>query len=128
MVKDSIIWLNVINTDGEIRKVAAEEGESMLMALRRMNTPGLPALCGGGDPESPPYLKPFDYYSWGPMCNTCQVNIPMEWNSKIPKSNAEKEELEGTDHVLKSTSRLSCCIQMEKWMDGMTVEISENTP
>ena len=98
----------------------------MLMALQRWNIGGLPAECGGGDPESPPHIKPFDFYSFGPLCNTCQVIIPQSMNSQVPKSKAETLNLDTSPWYVESNSRLACCIQMEKWMDGMTIKIGHN--
>mmetsp|Transcript_2493 Transcript_2493/g.2944 ORF Transcript_2493/g.2944 Transcript_2493/m.2944 type:complete len:101 (+) Transcript_2493:181-483(+) len=98
----------------------------MLSALQQAHTEALPAVCGGGDPEVPAYQKPTDSYSQGPMCNTCKVEIPLEWNSKVPKTAAETFQIEHDPHYIASTTRLSCCIQMEKWMDGMIIQIGHN--
>ena len=98
----------------------------MLEALQRSNIEGLPAYCDGGDPETPPHIKPFDFYAYGPMCTDCLVTVAMKWNNKIPMSSVEHENLTGHSEYVNHNSRLACCIQIEEWMDGMTVEIGLN--
>ena len=63
--------------------MGAWPGETLLEAIKRHRVPGIPADCGGGDNEFPPWLQPYDYYSVGAMCTKCSVIIPDPWNSKI---------------------------------------------
>lgn len=65
-VVDTIIWVNVMNREGDIMRVAAYPGESLMHALTRNNVPGHYPTCEGGDTEFPPWLLPVDYYSFGP--------------------------------------------------------------
>mmetsp|Transcript_26198 Transcript_26198/g.26088 ORF Transcript_26198/g.26088 Transcript_26198/m.26088 type:complete len:99 (+) Transcript_26198:184-480(+) len=98
----------------------------MLNALRRSFVEGVIGDCKGGDYESPPYEKPYDFYSEGPSCMNCKVDIKSEWNSKIPKPSTEAFILDNNAGLVTSETRLSCCVQMEKWMNGMIVQVGIN--
>ncbi len=95
-------------------------------ALKRSNVSGMRAMCDGGDPETRAYEKPYDFYSFGPMCDSCKVEIKSEWNSKIPKSSDEDDIISQHPNSVSSNTRLACCIQVEKWMDGMFVKVGHN--
>ena len=44
MATDKIIWINVINKNRELQKVAAWEGEPLLLALKRSDVTGIPGI------------------------------------------------------------------------------------
>ena len=127
MVKDKIIWLYVEDTYGEIRKVPGFEGQTVFEAIQNSKVEGFgDAHCNGGDTESPPSTRPFDYTSWGPMCNQCQIVLPEEWSSKIKMYDGERNFIEKSDNYTHQNSRLACCLPLKKWMDGMPIKMGLN--
>ena len=112
MVKDKIIWLNVMNSIGELQRVPCFPGETMMVSLKKSKVPGVPAECGGGDSEMSPAEVPVDFYSFGAMWNQCQVVLTEEWATKVPMNFTEERQLEYAGGELASNTRLSCCIKI----------------
>ena len=126
MVKDRIVWINIMPQDGVPRRIPAWPGESLLESIKRYRVPGIPADCNGGDPELKPWQVPYDYYSAGVYCSTCMVAIPDPWFEKIPMTSVETNQIERSDMPISSHHRLSCCIQVRDWMNEMPVTIAGN--
>ena len=104
-VKDKIVWINVTPHDGIPRRVGAIPGESLLTAIKRHNIRGIPADCGGGDEEFPPWTIPQDYFSAGVQCTTCSVVIPSPWNEEIYKPHMEKAQISKSADPISEYSR-----------------------
>ena len=48
-VTDHIIWVNIVPADGVPRRLACNNGESLLEAIKRHGMPGIYPDCNGGD-------------------------------------------------------------------------------
>ena len=126
MVKDKIIWLNVMNSLGELQRVPWFPGETMMLSLKKSRVPGVIAEWGGGDSEMSPAEVPIDFYSFGAMWNQCQVILPKESVTKVPMNFTEKRQLDFASGELAENTRLSCCIKMAPWMNEMYVRVGPN--
>lgn len=114
--------MNVVPADGIPRRIAGYEGESLLQVIERNRIPGMPgkhlkssyvsiADCNGGDNELKPYQIPYDFYSAGVGCATCQVVIPDPWYDKVNKLvSLEQTRLLRQNSPQSTNTRLACCI------------------
>lgn len=99
--------LVVVNRSGEETSVDADDGVSVMEAIRDNGFDELLALCGGCC-----------------SCATCHVYIdPAFANSVPPISEDENDLLDSSDHR-NDTSRLSCQIMMSDALDGLRVTIA----
>jgi ferredoxin, 2Fe-2S len=99
--------LVVVNRSGEEKSVDADDGVSVMEAIRDNGFDELLALCGGCC-----------------SCATCHVYIdPAFANSVPPISEDENDLLDSSDHR-NDTSRLSCQIMMSDALDGLRVTIA----
>ena len=80
-------------------EVAAEDGESLMMAAARNRVPGIDADCGGGC-----------------SCATCHVYAPADAGLPEP-SDMEKDMLDFAE-AISDESRLSCQVVVTPNMDG----------
>ena len=126
-VTDKLVWLNVVPPDGIPRRVGAWPNESLLDALQRHKIQGIFGDCQGGDRELPPHEIPYDYYSHGVGCGTCQVVIPDPWYDQIHHMpNVERKRLDRSTTPITSNSRLACCVKVRPDMEEMIVVIGHN--
>jgi 2Fe-2S ferredoxin len=87
--------------------VEAENGHSLMEAIRDRGTSELLALCGGCC-----------------SCATCHVYVDPAFASKLtPMSDDEDGLLDGSSHR-QPTSRLSCQIRMAKELEGLKATIA----
>ena len=70
--------------------------------------PGIIAECGGSC-----------------TCATCHVYIDYPWFQKIEKASSIEEDMIDFAYAIKTTSRLSCQIVLNKDYDGLVVLIPE---
>ena len=102
-----MINIVVITRSGQEVGVAAEEGLSLMEALREAGLDELMALCGGNC-----------------SCATCHVYIDGSLGDHLPLLSSEEDELlDGTQHR-NDLSRLSCQIPCTAELDGMRVTIA----
>jgi len=126
-VADKIVWLNVIDVDGLKHVVPGMEGESMMHAIKR-NMIYIPASCRGGDQIIPETEDPVDPLRYGAVCSECQVVIGDPWVRYLkPLGKWEYDRLtKSSTGFFTPQSRLSCCLKLEKWMNGMELAIPLN--
>lgn len=94
---------------GEIRKVDAADGESVMRAALADDIPGIVGECGGEL-----------------TCATCHVHVDAEWFDRLePVSGDEEDMLEMLDNRTEH-SRLCCQIRITPELDGLVVEVAED--
>ena len=99
--------LIVINREGEETSVDADNGVSVMEAIRDNGFDELLALCGGCC-----------------SCATCHIFIDPAFADKMPAmSDDETDLLDISDHR-NETSRLSCQITVSDDLDGLKVTIA----
>lgn len=100
---------NIIITDedGSKETLHYKSGDILMEVLRERGYDNLIALCSGCC-----------------ACATCQVYIDDDWFGKLPKiEEAEDEMLESSD-TRQSNSRLSCQIELDDSMSGLSLTIA----
>ena len=99
--------LIVVNRAGETREVEADNGLTVMEALRDNGFDELLALCGGCC-----------------SCATCHVHVDPAFVDKLPPmSEDENDLLDSSDHRT-ATSRLSCQVPLSDALDGIKVTIA----
>jgi ferredoxin, 2Fe-2S len=102
-----IIKVVAFDRDGTRREVEAKIGFAMMWSLREQGLP-IEALCGGCA-----------------SCGTCHVYVAEEWVDRLPaRTKRELDLLEALGHFNERQSRLSCQIQCEESMHGVTVTLA----
>ncbi|WP_017671894.1 2Fe-2S iron-sulfur cluster-binding protein [Blastomonas sp. AAP53] len=99
--------LTVINRAGEESTIDADNGLSVMEAIRDNGFDELLALCGGCC-----------------SCATCHIHVDGEWTDKLPPISADEDDLLDSSDHRNATSRLSCQIQMTAALDGLKVTIA----
>ena len=99
--------LVVVNRLGVENTLEAQEGMSVMEALRDGGYDELLALCGGSC-----------------SCATCHVYVDPAWVAKAgAPSEDESDLLDSSDHR-KENSRLSCQLRMTAALEGLKIEIA----
>lgn len=99
--------LVVVNRAGEESTVEAQNGLTVMEAIRDNGFDELLALCGGCC-----------------SCATCHVHVDPAFLDKLPRmSEDENDLLDSSDHR-DANSRLSCQIPMTAELDGLKVTIA----
>lgn len=123
------VKFNVKNADGQWEQIYAFVGENFQDAILRMKVKGADSerLCYGADFVYQPHERPHDPFSDGPICGMCRIVLKDNWYDKV---NQETEGMTDEEEYLlqkytdaRKDMRLSCCLPVEKWMDGCTFEI-----
>jgi 2Fe-2S ferredoxin len=92
--------------DGEICRVEARPGQSLMQAAKTGGVPGIDADCGGSM-----------------VCGTCHVIVPQHWLDRLPApSEMEAVVLEGVPES-HPRARLACQIQIDASLDGIEVTV-----
>lgn len=100
--------LIVVNRAGEETTVEAEDGLSVMEAIRDNGFDELLALCGGCC-----------------SCATCHVHVDPAFKDRLPAMSEDEDDLlESSDHR-DGNSRLSCQINFTADLDGLKVRIAE---
>lgn len=101
------VRLLVTNRAGEESEIAAENGLSVMEAIRDNGFDELLALCGGSR-----------------SCATCHVIIHPDFVDRLPAMSEDEDELlDSSDHRTER-SRLSCQISCSDELDGLRVTIA----
>lgn len=103
-----MIKLTVTNREGESRTVEANEGLTLMEAIRDNGFDQLLALCGGCC-----------------SCATCHVHVDPSFTGKMPEMSEDEDDLLDSSDDRDETSRLSCQIPLTAALDGMSVRIAE---
>ncbi|WBX82729.1 2Fe-2S iron-sulfur cluster-binding protein [Sphingosinicella microcystinivorans] len=99
--------LIVVSRDGSEKTVEAENGLSVMEAIRDNGFDELLALCGGCC-----------------SCATCHVFVDEAWTDSVGGPGEDENDLlDSSDHKQVS-SRLSCQIEMSDALDGLKVTIA----
>lgn len=127
-VTDKMVWIYLIDPDGQKHAIAGMEGESMLRVLEQAKI-DIPGYCRGGDALIPETEDPVDPLRSGPTCSECQIEVAEPWvNYLKPMGIWEKDRLIKSDTgFFTPQSRLACCFTVEKWMNGMQIIIPYNS-
>lgn len=100
--------LKVVTREGTEQDIDAENGVSVMEAIRDAGIDELLALCGGCC-----------------SCATCHVHVEPDYFAKLPPiSEDENDLLDGSEHR-DEYSRLSCQVMMSDDLAGMSVRIAE---
>lgn len=99
----------IVVTDraGDTHEISIDVGDNIMEPLRELDN-GIEALCGG-------------------MCScaTCHIFVDPEWAAKLDEAqDDELELLEETECYRKDESRLSCQIEYNDDLDGMSFTIA----
>ena len=106
MEKD--VKITVTDRQGKDHKISAPMDMSMnLMEVCKTYELDLEGTCGGMA-----------------MCASCQCYIVS--NHKLPKKTPDEEAMLSEAFYVKSNSRLSCQIKIEKKLEGLRIELAPN--
>ena len=95
--------------DGERREVDAKVGESVMLAARSSDVPGIVATCGGSA-----------------MCATCHVYVAEPFAGGLPPVEPEEDGLLSfTVAERKANSRLSCQVVVTAELSGAEIHIPD---
>jgi len=100
--------LSVITREGEERTVSAEDGLSLMEAIRDNGFDELLALCGGCC-----------------SCATCHVHVDPAFIDRLPPMSRDEDDLLDSSRDRDATSRLSCQVPFTPALDGIRVRIAE---
>lgn len=99
--------LNVVNREGVESSIEAQDGLTVMEAIRDNGFDELLALCGGCC-----------------SCATCHVHVDPAFAGKLPPIGEDEDDLlESSDHR-NENSRLSCQIDFTSDLDGLKVTIA----
>jgi ferredoxin, 2Fe-2S len=103
------MFLTVRMPNGTMHRLEALEGWRVMEVIRDWGLP-IKAECGGAC-----------------SCATCHVRVGEAWIARLPPPRHEElEMLDGAFHV-DARSRLSCQIIMAEGLDGLEVELAEDS-
>lgn len=97
----------VVKRDGSQTDIDAQEGLSLMEALRDDGYDELLALCGGCC-----------------SCATCHVHVDDETNAKLPAMSEDENDLLDSSEHRDTNSRLSCQIQICDILEGAVITIA----
>lgn len=113
------VRLQFIDAVGKKYLVYGMVGETLLMTMRRWEVP-VDALCNGGE-KSVLYGEPA-------MCYWCQVDLAPTYWHLVPSMPHIEVHHHYHMRTHTPTSRLACCVSIQKDFDGMTISIPVNNP
>jgi 2Fe-2S ferredoxin len=98
--------ITYITADGAERRVAAQNGFTLMQLALSNGVPGIIGECGGVM-----------------SCATCHVHVDAAWIGRLPPmQTGERDMLEFADDVV-ATSRLGCQIKVRDELDGLVVRV-----
>ena len=99
--------ITVVNRSGEASTVEAEDGHTVMEAIRDNGFDELLALCGGCC-----------------SCATCHVMVEESYFNKTGEISEDEDDLLDSSDHRQANSRLSCQITISPELDGMSVTIA----
>ncbi|WP_271077414.1 2Fe-2S iron-sulfur cluster-binding protein [Aurantiacibacter sp. MUD61] len=60
-------------------------------------------------------------------CSTCHVIVARDWFGKLPEAVEEEEDMLDLASDVQATSRLSCQIVLTEELDGLTIQIPDDS-
>ncbi|RIV84150.1 ferredoxin [Aurantiacibacter xanthus] len=103
-----MIKLTVTDREGEAHEIEAEEGLTLMEAIRDNGFDQLLALCGGCC-----------------SCATCHVHIDPAFAGRLSEMSEDEDDLLDSSDHRDATSRLSCQISLSTAHDGLKVRIAK---
>lgn len=103
------ISVSFLQPDGKTRAIKARVGENFLQVAHR-NEIELEGACEGVC-----------------ACSTCHGIFPKDIFDQLPEASEDEEDMLDMAPGLTETSRLCCQVQVEKYMDGMTITMPKAT-
>ena len=98
-----------IDSDGERHNCDIGNGLSLMEGAVQNGIEGIPAICGGSC-----------------ACSTCHAYVSEEWIEKVsPMTELEDATLDLVADR-KSTSRLTCQIEVSDSLEGLVVQVADN--
>lgn len=97
----------VTTREGDTREIEAQDGFSVMEAIRNGGVDELLALCGGCC-----------------SCATCHVFVAPEFASRLPSISADEDELLDSSSSRTALSRLSCQLTVSPELDRLAVTIA----
>jgi 2Fe-2S ferredoxin len=101
-----MISIKVTDLDGQQHDVKANEGESLMEALRHDEW-GVAAICGGMC-----------------SCGTCHVYLDTDWYDKFQQPDSDELDLLDVFDTTKDNSRLSCQLFIQAAHEGLKLSIA----
>ena len=102
--------IQVTDLSGNVTKLEATSGNTLMEELRDNGYDDVEAICGGVC-----------------SCSTCHVYIESDWFSKLGERSEDENQLVTSTDYFKENSRLSCQVTVTDDMDGMSITIAQQT-
>ena len=99
--------INLTTREGGRLRIEADDGESVMAAIRAAGIDELLALCGGNL-----------------SCATCHVYVADEFLSRLPAMSSDEDDLLDSSGRRTPNSRLSCQLQVRGDLAGLDVQIA----
>ena len=99
--------ITVVTRDGQEHAIDADEGLSVMEAIRDNGFDELLALCGGCC-----------------SCATCHVHVDAEWLAALPPMGEDEDDLLDSSDHRGERSRLSCQLPLTAALEGLRVAIA----
>ena len=94
---------------GGRHEVTAEIGSTVMEAAVDNNVPGIVAECGGAC-----------------ACATCHAYIEAPWADRLPPMSDMEDAMLDAAVERRSSSRLTCQLEISADLDGLVVQVAEN--
>ena len=103
-----MIRVTYIEPDGTVREVVTTSGMTVMEAAIDNNVEGIVAECGGAC-----------------SCATCHVYVEPEWLERLSPPDRQEDGMLDCVIERRPNSRLSCQIQLNDDLDGITVKVPD---
>jgi 2Fe-2S ferredoxin len=100
--------IRYIDPGGLVHDVDVTDGLSVMEGAIAHDVEGIIAECGGCS-----------------TCSTCHVYVATDWYERLPAPEALELEMLKEAYGVRPTSRLSCQIEVQPGLEGLTVRIPE---
>jgi 2Fe-2S ferredoxin len=102
------VEISVTTREGEVRRIEADDGDSLMEAIRDAGIDELLALCGGCC-----------------SCSTCHVHVDPAFANELPPMSEDENDLLDSSERRDQTSRLACQIALTEKVTGLKVQVAE---
>ena len=100
--------ITYIEHNGKSHTVNVSNGLTVMEGAIQNDIPGIDADCGGSM-----------------ACATCHVYVKEDWFNKLPPKNEGEDDMLDQAYEPKSSSRLSCQMQVSDNLEGLEVHLPE---
>ncbi|MCP3999994.1 MAG: (2Fe-2S)-binding protein [Gammaproteobacteria bacterium] len=101
--------ISFLNATGNVEKVDAKAGLTLMEVAVDNNITGIVAECGGAC-----------------ACATCHAYIDESWLNKLPAMDDMEDTMLDSALDRRPNSRLSCQIEINDDLDGLVVTVADN--